>query len=272
MPEIRIHAVLASGLGLAVALLTVAPAAAQSDPATQILLGNPSGAVASASYPSNYLLQRPQLAASYHRDNGIPNWVSWHVSTTDLGAAGRCNCFSSDQSLPSGWYRVTSGSYTNSGFDRGHMTPSADRTRTSADNRATFFMTNVLPQAPDNNQGPWARMEDYLRSLVRSGKELYVISGGDESAGTIDGGHVRVPRFTWKVVLVLDAGSNDLARVDTSTRTIAVSIPNRAGVRSNDWRVYRTSVDQVEIWTGYNFFSALPNSIENVIEARVDDL
>jgi len=258
---------------LALASFVFAPPAwAQSDAGLQLALGNPSGASASPRSPTNYLISKGQFALSYHRDNGIANWVSWHLGTADLGSVGRCNCFAADTSLPSGWYRVGPNSYSGSGFDRGHMTASADRNRTSADNRPTFLMTNVIPQAPDNNQGPWVGLENYLRSLVRAGKELYIVSGGDESQGTIDSGRVRVPQFTWKVVLVLDAGSNDLGRVTATTRTIAVSMPNRQGIRGNDWRVYRTSVDQVEAWTGLDLFSALPLDVQRAIEARVDVL
>lgn len=262
----------AAWLGSTLALLLTDVCMAQSDPALQLAMGNPSGAVTSTSFPTNYLLSKPQFAISYHRNNGIPNWVSWHLGSADLGSLGRCDCFSPDATLPSGWYRVTTNSYTGSGFDRGHMTASADRTARSADNAATFLMTNVLPQAPDNNQGPWAALENYMRSLVGSGKELYVVSGGDESKGTIDAGRVRVPAFTWKVVMVLNAGSSDLSRVTTSTRLIAVSMPNNQGIRANDWRVYRTSVDQVEAWTGLNLFSNVAPSIQSVIEARVDNL
>jgi endonuclease G, mitochondrial len=244
----------------------------QSTASLQLAMGNPSGAVANSGFPSNYLMQKPQYSQSYHRDHGIPNWVSWHLGALDLGSSDRCDCFKSDTSLPSGWYRVTTSSYTGSGYDRGHMCPSADRTATSADNSATFYMSNIVPQTPDNNQGPWAALEDYCRSLVASGKELYIISGGDLSKGTIDSGRVQIPKFTWKVIMVLPEGSSDLSRVTTSTRLIAVDIPNDPGIRSNNWKTYRTSVDQIESWTGYNFFSAVPASIQSVIEAKVDNL
>jgi endonuclease G, mitochondrial len=245
---------------------------AQSTSSLQIAMGNPSGAVASTNYPSNYLMQKPQFALGYHRDKGGPRWVSWHLGNLDLGSAPRCDCFSSDTSLPSGWYRVTSSSYTSTGYDRGHMCPSADRTATSADNAATFKMTNILPQTPDNNQGPWAKFEDYCRSLIASGKELYIISGGDDFKATIDGGRVEVPAYTWKVVMVLNEGSSDLSRVTTSTRLIALDIPNTSGIRANDWRVYRTSVDQIEAWTGFNFFSNVSSTTQSVIESKVDNL
>ena len=57
------------------------------------------------------------------------------------------------------------------GFDRGHIVPSADRTRDVATNSETFLMTNFIPQGSNNNQGPWNNMEQYLRSLFPN--ELY---------------------------------------------------------------------------------------------------
>jgi endonuclease G len=89
---------------------------------------------------------------------------------------------------------------------------------------------------------------------------------------TIANGHVAVPAKTWKVVLVLpQATGNDVSRVTTSTRTIAVILPNTQGIRANDWKTYRVSVDQVESLTGYDFFSNVPANIQSVIEARVDN-
>ena len=253
-------------------IASVGAAFAASTTSDELLMGNPSGATTDVNFPANYLMSKVQYAQSYHRDHGIPNWVSWHVGSTDLGTAARCDCFKSDPNLPSAWYHVTTSSYTSSGYDRGHMCPSADRTSSSTANAATFYMSNILPQSADNNQGPWAALEDYCRSLVSAGSELYIISGGRGSQGTIDSGRVQIPSSTWKVIMVLPNGSSDVSRVTTSTRLIAVDIPNVSGIRSANWKNYRTSVDQIESWTGYNFFSAVPSSIQSVIEAKVDNL
>jgi endonuclease G len=245
-----------------------------------LTMGNPSNAVADANQPTNYLLNKPQYAVSYHRDKGRPNWVSWHLGSTWLGGAARQDDFRADASLPAGWYQVQATDYSGSGFDRGHHCPSADRTLTVADNSSTFLMTNMVPQSPDNNQGPWAALETYCRTLVGSGNELYVVMGGSGSGGTgsnggttttIAGGRVAVPSQTWKVVIVIPSGTNDVARVTTSTRTIAVVMPNTQGIRTADWKTYRVSVDQVETLTGYDFFSSVPATIQNVIESRVDN-
>ncbi len=235
-----------------------------------LTMGNPSGATASIGQPTNYLMEKPQYVMSYHRDNGRPNWVSWHLDSSWLGSTPRQDSFRADTALPAGWYQVQGTDYSGSGYDRGHMCPSADRTKTVADNDATFLMTNMIPQAPTNNQQTWANLESYCRTLVNSGSELYIISGGFGNSGFIANGHVAIPTTTWKVIMVLPSGTNDVSRVTTSTRLIAVSIPNNNNVVS-DWRQYRVSVDSVESLTGYNFFSNVPASIQSVIESRIDN-
>ena len=74
------------------------------------------------------------------------------------------------------------GDYTSSGYDRGHLCPSADRTDTETNNDLVFFMSNVLPQASVNNSGVWLQFENYCRSLVESTNnyELLITCGGDE--------------------------------------------------------------------------------------------
>ncbi|HEY3028293.1 MAG TPA: DNA/RNA non-specific endonuclease, partial [Pyrinomonadaceae bacterium] len=250
------------------------------DPAEHLVMGNPTGAVTDVNQPTNYLLAKQQYAVSYNRDRGGPNWVSWHLDSSWLGTAPRQDDFRADDTLPAAWYHVQGSDFSGSGFDRGHMCPSADRTSSIPDNSATFLMTNMVPQAPDNNQGPWADLENDLRVLIGQGKELYIISGGQGTGGTgsggfqttITGGNVTVPAKTWKVIIVLsNADGNDVARVDSSTRTFAVIMPNMQGIRNDDWRKYLATVDQVEALTGDDFFSNVAPEIQAPIESRLDD-
>jgi endonuclease G len=239
-------------------------------PSEHLTMGNPTNATANVAQPDNYLMEKPQYSMSYNRDYGESNWVSWHLDTSWLGSAPRQNDFRADTTLPLGWYQVQGTDYSGSGFDRGHMCPSADRTITITANSATFLMTNMIPQLPANNQGVWANLEGYCRTLVSQGNELYIVSGGQGLQFFIANGHVAVPANTWKVIIVLPVGSNDVSRVGVTTRTIAVVIPN-SGTIGTDWKAYRVSVDQVEAITGYDFFSNVPTSIQNVIEANVDN-
>ncbi|KAA9333515.1 DNA/RNA non-specific endonuclease [Hymenobacter busanensis] len=255
-------------------------AVAQNNDATRdsnLAMGNPSGAVASTSYPTNYLMTKSQYTLSYHRDRGIPNWVSWHLSSAWLGSTPRQDNFAADATLPTGWYRPTSSSYTGSGFDRGHNCPSADRTGSVADNSATFLMTNMMPQAANNNQRGWAQLEDYCRTLASQGNELYIICGSYGTGGTgvngykttIDAGRVTVPARCWKVVVILPEGSSDASRVTTSTRVIAINTPNDNSIIN--WGACRTTVDAIEAATGYNILSNVSSTVQATIEARVDN-
>jgi len=259
-------------------------AQSQSSVSPHLTMGNPSNAVTSTSYPTNYLLVKSQYAVSYNNNTRIPNWVSWQLNSSWLGSTPRQDDFRADTNLPSTFYRVSGSDYSGSGFDRGHMTPSADRTNTVSSNSATFLMTNMIPQAPDNNQGVWANLENYLRTLVSQGKELHIISGGYGSCGTgtagskcsfpaatSPGNSIRVPERTWKVIVVLDNPGSGAGGVATSTRVIAVDIPNTQGVRTALWQNYRVSVDSLEQKTGYNFLSAVSSTTQSVVEARVDN-
>jgi endonuclease G, mitochondrial len=243
-----------------------------------LLMGNPSQATIDSSNAENYLITRPQYALSYSNRKGMPNWVAWELNSTWLGDAHRVGKFAPDEELPAGWNRIKPADYTGSGFDRGHMVNSEDRSRSPEDNIPTFLMTNIIPQAPDNNQGVWVQLENYSRQLVRSGKELFIISGGHGQGGigskglraTVGKGKVIVPAVTWKVILVLDKPNAGVVGVDKNTRTIAVIIPNKQGVKSDPWQQYRTSVNEVEKLTGYQFFTNVPAEIRSVINAKVD--
>ena len=126
----------------------------------------------------------------------------------------------------------------------------------------------MVPQAPDNNQGPWANLEGYLRTLTDGGSEVFIVSGplgmggvgsnGNSTVNSIANGHITVPAYTWKVVMGLPAGVVDPSQVTAATRTFAINMPNVQGIRNNDWNSYKTSVRNVEDLTGYNFFSNVP--------------
>ncbi|OJJ19890.1 DNA/RNA endonuclease [marine bacterium AO1-C] len=255
------------------------------DPATEtssevhIALGNPSNAQTDINSPTNYLIAKDEFVLSYNRDRGQANWVSWHLDNTWRGSAERQDDFRPDVDVPQEWYRVTQNDYRSSGFDRGHLCPSADRTHSTLVNSSTFVMTNMIPQAPANNRETWRFLEEYCRDLVDAGNELYIMAGGYGQGGTgsnggvtndIANGNVVVPAHTWKVILILPNGSDDIARITADTRVIAVDMPNAQSI-ANDWGQYRVSVDALEQVTGLDFFSKVSTNIQAALEAKVDD-
>lgn len=237
-------------------------------------LGNPSKA---GKNKDNYLMVKPQYALSYNSSKGIPNWVSWHFNKEWLGDADRCNCFAPDPSLPEGFTKVLSSTYTGSGFNRGHLCPSADRSGNASDNEATFLMTNMAPQSPNLNQKTWKGLEDYCRRLAEHGMELYIIAGsygeggvGKNGDAKVIGGKVHVPAHFWKIVVVLPEGDNDIARINKDTRVIAVDMPNVPEVSKRNWNFYQTTVRTIEQATGYKFFTNLPADVQQALKYKQD--
>ncbi|MFN6962534.1 MAG: DNA/RNA non-specific endonuclease [Pyrinomonadaceae bacterium] len=236
-----------------------------------LILGNPSNATPDPANENNYLMPKPQYTLSYNRSKATPNWVAWRLDSSWLGTTPRQDDYRPDPALPAGWYQVQDNDYSGSGYDRGHMCPSGDRTNSVANNSATFLMTNFVPQLPANNQGPWEDLESYSRTLAQAGNELYIIDGPVGQIGTIAGGRIAVPQYTWKVVLVLPNGDNDLARINKATRAFGIVVPNFSPLDINaPWRNFRVTVDQVERLTGYNFFSNVPKNTQEIIERRRD--
>jgi endonuclease G len=235
-----------------------------------VALGDPSNATADASNKNNYLLVKPQYVLSYNNERGGPNWVSWRLTASDIGTVERQNNFHPEQALPAGFKRVTPDDYTGTGFDRGHVCNSKDRTATEADNSETFSMANMLPQTPDLNRQVWESLESYSRTLAQKGNRLYIVAGGYGSAKVIGKSNkVTVPTNCWKIILVLPEGL-DVSRADRNARVIAVDMPNTSGIAQDPWTKYATTVRDIEQKTGYHFFTQLPPDVQDALKSKKD--
>ena len=254
---------------------------------TPLFFGNPSDALADTTLDTNFLMIKPQYTLSYNTQTLCPNWVAWHLDLDDIGEADRSDDFRADTELPLDWYGVKKADYqfNTYGFDRGHVCPSADRTATKEDNSMTFLMTNMVPQTPDNNRVIWMHFETFERELVAAGNEVYIIAGPYGSGGTSPKGtfenipislksgqtyYMNVPAYTWKVLIAIPAGENDLDRIDSGATAIAINVPNQTGMqKTGDWEQFLCSIDDIEKLTGYDFFELLPDNVADVLEAKV---
>ena len=243
-----------------------------------MLLGNPSQATADPSNKNNFLMVKPYFCLSYNDSKGTPNWVSWRLTSADLGTAPRKQTFDPDDSLPVGFYRVEHRDYVRCGFDRGHMCPHSDRGANQEMAFGTFVLTNIIPQAPNVNRKAWERLEAYGRDLALQHNHLYIVSGPagqggvgtDGPASTIAGGRIVVPAECWKIIVVVPEGvTDDLAAINAGTRAISVIMPNTQDV-GEDWRPFLTTIAEVEKHTGLHFLTNLPGDVAETLRRKLD--
>ncbi|MET0937105.1 MAG: DNA/RNA non-specific endonuclease, partial [Luteibacter sp.] len=234
--------------------------------------GEPTDADAS----DDIIVRHEQFTASYNPNRGSPNWVSYDLDVAHFGPEDRCDCFTMDPDLPASLPQISTDDYTGAGafhgygIDRGHMVRSFDRTTGSLDNARTYLFSNVVPQAADMNQGPWANLENYFGDLARlQGREVYIITGPAGNRGTLKNlGRVVIPASTWKVAVILPHDQG-LAHISDyrDVEVIAVNMPNDAGIRNVDWNTYRTTVDAIEALSGYDLLALLPDDVEAAVES-----
>lgn len=235
---------------------------------TYLAFGNPSNATNSTSNADNYLMVNNSYALSYNNSRGAANWVSWRITAGDFGEAERQNDFRPDPNLPKNFTRITPADYTGSGFDRGHLCPSADRSSSQEANSQTFYMTNMTPQTPDLNRNVWNDFETYSRDLVKKNKvDLYVVAGCYGEKGRLKK-KISVPTNCWKVIVALPPGA-DFSAANEGTPVTAVDMPNAPNLGKADWRKFRTTVRAIEQKTNLNLLSNLPQNLQDTLETKV---
>ena len=244
---------------------------------TALYVGNAAFGEPVDSDPSDdFILRYPQFTASFNSTRGTSNWVAYELDPTHYGPEDRCDCFTFDADLPAGFTRYTTADYTGAGtfhgfgIDRGHLARSFDRTSASLDNARTFLFSNIVPQAAELNQGPWASFENYLGDLARfGGKEVYIITGVAGNKGTVKNeGKIVIPESTWKVAVIMPHDEGLANVVDyLDLEVIAVNMPNQDGIRNVAWETYKVTVDDIEARTGYDLLALLSDKVENIVES-----
>lgn len=148
--------------------------------------------------------------------------------------------------------------YKNSGYDRGHLCPAADRTYSIEAYNETFLTSNISPQEHEFNAGIWNALEQKVRYWANKYHGVFVVTGGVLKEGllTIGEEHVAVPKQFYKIILDNNHGS---------IKMIAFLMPNANSIKP----LYKfvVSVDSIEKLTGIDFFPELNDAIENKLEA-----
>lgn len=203
------------------------------------------------------ILRRKTYLVSYNKETKIPNWVAWHLTVehTD-GPFRRLGNFHEDDDVPIP--RATLEDYRGSGWSRGHMCPAGDNKWDETAMYESFSLVNVCPQDVKLNTGLWNRIEIDCRSWARMFGDLYIVCGPvllRREHDTIGQNRVVVPEAFFKVILCLQG----------KPKAIGFVVRNNEGKKKREQFV--NTVDDVERITGYDFFPALPDSIEDIVEA-----
>lgn len=211
--------------------------------------------------PEQEIVEYPGFIVSFNRETHQPNWVAWELTAEETrGRIARDSIFTTDETVAG---CATTSDYTRSGYDRGHMAPAGDMKWSRESMEASFRLTNICPQVGELNHGPWQKLEEKCRQKAQADSAIIIVCGPifreGEAVERIGRTQVAVPRQFFKVVLS--------PYTDPPT-AIGFIMPNSRVVGS--MQQCAVSVDSVEALTGYDFFSALPDDIENQIESRCD--
>ena len=198
------------------------------------------------------------FTVSFNKDNHTPNYVAWELLGSEVASdVKRSNKFWQDQGIEG--CPVTS-DYTHSGFDRGHMCPAADQKWSEKAMDDCFVMANICPQDHSLNAGAWNTLENKERLWAQRDSALMIIAGPiytDNDNQRIGNIGVRVPGAFFKALL---------APYVENPRAIAFVYPNMTS--PGNMKNYAMSIDDLEQLTGYDFFPALPDDIENKVESE----
>ena len=169
-------------------------------------------------------------------------------------------------------YQFTTDPYWNSGYDHGHICPSADRLGAYEANYQTFFLTNMHPQRNAFNAGLWEKMESQVRTWNRGTfrDTLYVCKGGtiDNESNIINYigmgiNKIPVPKYFYMAILCKNS---------EGYKALGFWVEHKNEDHSMDkLGDYVVNIDELEQKTGIDFFCNLPDNIENQIEALAVD-
>ncbi len=200
------------------------------------------------------------FTVSFNPAHHQPNYVVWELTADEVnGTVARTSKFKSD---PDVYGCATLDDYRKSGFDRGHMAPAADMKWSEQAMIDSHYLTNISPQDHLLNGGRWATLENKCREWAVRDSALIIICGpvlSDRMTRSIGRSKVSVPERFFKVIL---------APYTTPPRAIGFIMQNMG--EKTDIYSSAVSVDEIETITGFDFFSALPDEIENEIEATAN--
>lgn len=213
-----------------------------------------------------FIIQRKSYICSYNKETRCANWSAWYLpkehadgpyKRKELKIPG--NYIEDESSLEgrqllSDWDGVFN-------YDHGHLCPSGDNKWDREAMKQTFYLSNMCVQNSSLNQGPWEHLESTCREWAKKFQSIYIVSGPVFKTKPIKkiGKGLSIPDQFFKVVLCIDS---------EEPKAIGFIYDNSDPIDGDKLDSHVLSVDEIEKITGYDFFSALPDEVENFIEAN----
>ena len=178
----------------------------------------------------------------------------------------RTNDFKTDYSVST--KSATPQDYYKSGYDKGHLAPAADFSYSKELMSESFYMSNMSPQTPGLNRGPWKFLEEYFRNLGEKYDKVYIITGPvlgsddiSDSYKEIGENKVKIPYLFYKCGLFIK---------DNDYYMISFLMPNE--IFSRNFEDYQCTTNDIESLVNMNFFSFIDDEIEEKLESNISQL
>lgn len=228
---------------------------------------------------------------NYDRDMFTSLWVAYPLYGAAFSGSNSAN-WKRDPNVPDQYeinivdssYGVNVGKVDNTGYDssqdyyaRGHQIPNADRQTSASKNSQTYYATNSTPQIDKGfNGGIWKTLEENIRTVAEATDTVYVVTGAafqkkGESEKAVTWilpknetvKKCPIPNYYWKVFLKVKRSGGKVSSA------CAVGFWFEHKTYSGDlYTNYAVSVDQIEKWTGFDFFVNVPDALETAAETN----
>lgn len=214
--------------------------------------------------PACTCLSKTAFVIGHDGEKRQPRWVAYWVSseTADLPGIGKRK-FVPDPELPES-ENAKDSDYAKSGYDRGHMAPYASvrRKGNPLPECESCYFSNICPQKPSLNQGIWKALENKERMWAKRYEKVWITTGPifGEDGNTVPSGRVAVPMSFYKIIMQAQDGQ---------LKALSYIIPQSVTKQDRNLKCYLVSIDDIEKATGIDFFSELPDDVENKMEAEV---
>ena len=198
---------------------------------------------------------------AYNEKTEQATWIAYSLSAENLKNAQfkRKDNFRPDPDVSTESASPTD--YAKSGYDRGHLAPAADFTWTKEGLDESFYMSNMSPQVPGFNRGIWKNLEEQVRIWAKENHKLYIVTGPvvQKRADKIGKNKVSVPQYYYKAILDIQ---------EPELKGIGFLMKNEKS--SKDIMEFAMSIDDLEEFTGLDFFPLIPNELEEKLERTLD--